>query len=608
MSQQELNIRVFQALNEKELEILEKEHRKESDATSYEAMVWAEGTPFTEIAKEIIPDKIEEWTHPFLLVITEHNSIIGAKNLCQVAAEYYAQQKQDTPLDVLSVSASMESGRLVLKTLLRIYAQSPNVTGFFDFLGEDFIKKEEEQIQVQGKVIIPDHLKNFSYTEEEIEEHQNSYEKQQQLLKCCSKEKPLLNQLDKYVPKALPKPVDYAELIYDLQTKDKELKTITKYDTFITVFRNIMTYVSGVEYYHYTNVIRGEETEEIFMKFLEAHVFDNYVTKGLLAAEDVPVMLDKLYRSLFELYIVQDLIDDPEVTDVKITGPHEVRARVKGKAYLSNISFVDREDYLRFIDSICIRNNISLRIPSQTFTDTNDDDYILRFSISAEYINSVEWPYLHIRKVPRKKLMAPDLIEKGMFNEIIRDYLLDCGRNSRGVVFAGPPGSGKTVCLNWFLEDAYEQSAEILVIQENDELFSERKGVMFQHVVNFPERDKPAVSLEQLGQLALVAGANVFIIGEVKGAEICSAITLSNSGCRTALTVHSNSSTETIDKMADLAMRGIADNIEQAKRMLKGFQTVVYLEDFKVKEITEIMGYNEEKKDVEYRYIYRREE
>ena len=30
--------------------------------------------------------------------------------------------------------------------------------------------------------------------------------------------------------------------------------------------------------------------------------------------------------------------------------------------------------------------------------------------------------------------------------------------------------------------------------------------------------------------------------------------------------------------------------------------------DFKVKEITEITGYNEEIKDVEYRYIYRREE
>ena len=203
--------------------------------------------------------------------------------------------------------------------------------------------------------------------------------------------------------------------------------------------------------------------------------------------------------------------------------------------------------------------------------------------------------------------MGQELIEKGMFDQKIMNYLIDCGKTSRGVVFAGPPGSGKTVCLNWFLECAYESSAEILVIQENDELFTYRKGVMFEHVVNNPQKGEKACSLEDLGQLALVAGANVFVIGEAKGAEICSAITLSNSGCRTAITIHSPSSTETIDKMADLAMRGYAQSYDQAKRMIKSFQTIVYLQDFKIQEISEIIGYNEEKKDMEYRYIYRRQ-
>ena len=199
-------------------------------------------------------------------------------------------------------------------------------------------------------------------------------------------------------------------------------------------------------------------------------------------------------------------------------------------------------------------------------------------------------------------------IRKVIDPEKIRDYLIDCGKTSRGVVFAGPPGSGKTVILNWFLEEAYEQSAEILVIQENDELFAYRKGVMFEHVVNYANGNETPVNLEQLGQLALVAGANVFVIGEAKGAEICSAITLSNSGCRTALTIHSPSSTETIDKMADLAMRGYAQDYDQAKRMLKSFQTIVYLQDFQVKEISEITGYDEDKHEMTYRYIYRKEE
>lgn len=131
---------------------------------------------------------------------------------------------------------------------------------------------------------------------------------------------------------------------------------------------------------------------------------------------------------------------------------------------------------------------------------------------------------------------------------------------------------------------------------------------MFQHVVKYGTGNEQPVSLEELGQLALVAGANVFIIGEAKGAEICSAITLSNSGCRTAITIHSPSSTETIDKMADLAMRGYASDIDQAKRMIRSFQTIVYLEGFKIKEISEIVGYDDVKKDMIYKHIYKREE
>ena len=256
---------------------------------------------------------------------------------------------------------------------------------------------------------------------------------------------------------------------------------------------------------------------------------------------------------------------------------------------------------------VTIKNKIDPKIPKQTFTDKSDSNYILRFSLSSSYITP-DYPVIHVRKVSRKKLMAPFLLEQGFFDEKIRDYLLDCGKNSRGVVFAGPPSSGKTTALNWFLEEAYENSAEILVIQENDELFAYRKGVTFWHVVNTPQRGEQKCTLEDLGQMALVTGANVFIIGEAKGAEICSAITLSNSGCRTAITIHSPSSTETVEKMADLAMRGYAQSYEQALRMIKSFQTIVYIQEFKVQEISEIIGFDERTKSIRYRYIYRNPE
>ena len=132
------------------------------------------------------------------------------------------------------------------------------------------------------------------------------------------------------------------------------------------------------------------------------------------------------------------------------------------------------------------------------------------------------------------------------------------------------------------------------------------KGVIFEHTVLHPMKCERACSLEELGQMALVEGANVFIIGGAKGAEICSALSLSNAGCRTAITIHSPSAEKTIDKMCDLAMRGrVYDSYEQAKRAMKSFDTIVYLRDYKVQEITKIIGYDEQKKEMIYKTIYR---
>lgn len=603
---EKVNFKVFEISDRASLEMMEKKERN-TGSGSIEMIPYAQnGTSYTEIAESIVVDMEGEWKNPLMMTVSFHKAQTGARVLCKMASDFFLEEAKKKTLDILSLSACMEGTQLKLVMLFRCYQQEkPDMMSFFETVGDEIIKEDEDVI-IKGQLIIPDEIKNFHYTENEIKEHDDAYKVQNEILLNATEEEPFLNSIEKYVPKQMFNPEDTVPLIYDLKTADMQLKLITPYHEFQNIFERVMIYVNGIEYYRYVAAIEEPEKEEEFMTFLEEHVRTTYVNKQLFIEEDVPALMNKLYCSLFKLYVVQDLIDDEDVTDIKITAPDSIRARVKGKAYMSNITFIDENDYKRFINAIAIRNGIVQNKPVQTFTDTKDDNYILRFSLTAEYVNSVNYPYMHIRKVARKKPLADELIKAGMFDEKIRDYLIDCGRHSRGVVFAGPPGSGKTVCLNWFLEDAYEQSAEILVIQENDELFAYRQGVMFQHVVNYASKGREPVNLEGLGQLALVAGANVFVIGEAKGAEICSAITLSNSGCRTALTIHTPSSTETIDKMADLALRGYANNYDEAKRMIKSFQTIVYLEDFCVKEISEIIGYDEEKKDMIYRAIYRK--
>lgn len=558
----------------------------------------ARGASYTEIAQVSVPDRDGDWVHPVNIYVSYHNSKLGIVNVAKMAMDYLYDFKKDNDLDVLSVSTGITESSIELICLVRFYAL-PITHAVMCAHIDNAIKP----VRIETRREVDDCPK---FTQEEIARHYEVIRRQDDELVSSSLDAPFLNKIESYTRQDLSH--DYMkELYYDLRTRDMQMNLVLKYEDFIVVFRECMQYItSSLEREQYYDVMREKMTKVDFMRNIESYIRRRFINQKKLPEEDLPALIAKLDRALFQLYIVQDLIDDPDITDVKITAYDSIRVRIHGKAMLSNVTFIDQEDYERFIVGLAVKNNVDLKIPSQTFTDDHDTNYILRFSIFAPYITGSGAPIIHIRKVARKKLLADDLIKAGMMDEKIRDYLLDCGKYSRGVVFAGPPGSGKTVMLNWFLEEAYEQSAEILVIQENDELFCYRKGVMFEHVVTNPQKGERATTLEDLGQMALVAGANVFVIGEAKGGEICSAITLSNSGCRTAITIHSNSSTETLDKMADLAMRGYATSYDQAKRMLKSFETIVYLRDFKVQEISQIIGYDDDKRDMVYRPIYRR--
>lgn len=593
-----------------ELEAAEKLFRKFPDSEFVPYSM--NRTSWKEVVGKVVPDKTgdnvlaENWKHPLLVTQSKHVTTIGVEELIRQANSFLIEQvEKGHKMDILSITAGVDGNQLSLTTLLRPYNTPIRIKNIYKFLGEDSLRREPTSDEKKSKLLAPESAFR-RISKEEKDAHKQIVKLQEVTLNNATSDKPFLNQLESYSFSKLTEMDPRTELEYDLRTKDMDIQLNTSYDNFIEIFQEVMQYITRNKRDNYYSVLKNKDEEKSFFSVVDAHIKKHYTSTRRLPEEDLPALMAKLRRALFDLYIVQDLIDDPMITDVKITDPKSIRVRVHGKAYLSNITFIDAEDYFRFIQGVAVSNNIDLSVPSQTFTDETDDNYILRFSLTAPYITSTGYPIIHIRKIPRKKPMSEELMVAGMFDEKIKNYLIDQSINKgKSIVFAGPPGSGKTTALNWFLEDGYESSAEILVIQENDELFSYRKGVMFEHVVLNPQRGELPCTLEDLGKMALVAGANVFVIGEAKGGEISSAITLSNSGCRTAITIHSQSSKDTIDKMADLAMRGTANiTYDQAKRMIKSFQIIVYMEDYQVKEISEIIGYDEDKKDMIYRSIY----
>ena len=417
----------------------------------------------------------------------------------------------------------------------------------------------------------------------------------------ASYEIPMLNRGLKYVPDSGRTIEDDAPLIYDAVSSLRKRTHISQQE-FEYIYRDTMRFFTEQERFQFKQYQSGEKKPKDFYRDCGNYLRRNF--ESMNNKNDFDVMMGRIDLAIFGYDVIQPLIDHPDTTDIKICSPNDIRVRVKGKAYKSNATFLDENDLFRFVEGLSIRNNVNIfAYPVLTFTDKHDENYILRFTVSSPMVNSVDYPYLHIRKVPKTKAYFDDLIKAGMLNEDLKLYLIDRAKASKGIVFAGPPGSGKSTLLNAYIEHI-PKTRETLVIQENDELYTEQSGFMFKHVTH-GFQGEPVCTLEDLGKMALVEGCNEFIIGEVKGGEMRYAMTLLNAGGYAALTVHSTNAYETLDKLADLVKYGSSYTFEEARRMLKTFDTVVYMEGFKIREVLEVKGYNDKTHNFEYINIYR---
>ena len=418
---------------------------------------------------------------------------------------------------------------------------------------------------------------------------------------------PLLNRDEEYVSDSNRSFEDDYNVTYNA-TGDLTPKIHMKKEDFEAVYVDAMKFFCETEKYSFKKYQSGELSVDAFVQSATAHLKKTYpqyfVAKGSESEWDLKAMLNRIYTAIFRYDVLQPLIDEDDTSDIKISSPHDIRVRVGGKAYKSNANFIDEADLTRFVDGLGIRNKVDvLEHPVITFTDTHDENYILRFTVTAPWVTPNDYPCLHIRKVPKTKPDYDVLIKRGMLNDKIKQYLIDRAKDARCVVFAGPPGSGKSTLLNAFIE-FIPKTRETLVIQENDELTTEQSGFIFKHPTH-GFGGEPIVTLEDLGRMALVEGCNEFIIGEVKGGEMRAGATIINTGGYAAFTIHSNNAKAVLPKAADLVKYGSDYSFEEAKMMLGCIDTIVYMEGYKVREILECTGYNRDAKDFEYIPIYK---
>lgn len=325
-----------------------------------------------------------------------------------------------------------------------------------------------------------------------------------------------------------------------------------------------------------------------------------------LGEEQLRQLLVEFDQYVFGYSVLSPLIDDKEISDIRVLGYDNVRVKRFGKRMDGGVCFSSEQEYKQFIDYIATRNQVSISNLNAIarFTDTESHpDFILRFTLSMPIINTYQEAYLCIRKVPKNFPLMKDLIARNMLN--LDQARLLTERFRRGsILICGGNSSGKTTLLNALKETLPDDKA-VLIVQQAEELTTQfHPDMMFLHSLSASAESQVAYDLKDISIAGLTMDVDYFLIGEIKGGEALYLVNAACTGQICAGTIHSTSARRAIDKLVDYAMYESRYSRNELMRMLDCFETIVFMKDYQVREIYCCKGWDEERKELMYDKLY----
>ena len=345
---------------------------------------------------------------------------------------------------------------------------------------------------------------------------------------------------------------------------------------------------------------RGVVGKEEFLADVREHIKAHYG-----GDRDTEQLLKAFEQYIFGYSILSPLIDDLDISDIRVVGYDNIRVKKKGRRMDAGVSFASEKEYRQFIDYVATKNqvNISNLNAIQRFTDTESHPaFILRFTISMPLVNTYSEPYLCIRKVPKDFPMMKELIEREMLDRDTAELLIKRFRQGSTLICGGN-SSGKTTLLN-ALKETLPDNMAILITQQADELTTRfHPDTMFLHSLPGSGENQVHYDLKHISIAGLTMDVDFFIIGEVKGEEALYLLNAAYTGQLCAATIHAPSADRAPDKLVDYAMYESRYSRDELMRMMECFKTMIFMEHYKVKEIFHCKGWNREKKELEFERI-----
>lgn len=319
-----------------------------------------------------------------------------------------------------------------------------------------------------------------------------------------------------------------------------------------------------------------------------------------------------LFNSIRGYDILQELIDDHEITEIMINGYNNIFIEKNGRLIKSNVRFSSPEKLHDVIQQIVSNVNRRVNEASPIADARLYDGSRVNIVLNPVALNG---PVVTIRKFSESPMTIQNLIDFHSITIEAADYLKQLVVSGYNIFVCGGTGSGKTTFLN-ALSNFIPVTERVITIEDSAELqISNIPNLVRLEARQANTEGKNEITLRDLIRSALRMRPDRLLIGEIRGAEALDMLTAFNTGHDGSMsTGHGNSPKDMLRRMESMVLMGVDMPVSAIKgQIASAVDIMIYLgrlrdHSRRVLEITEIADYKKDEIILNPLFVFHEEE
>ena len=300
------------------------------------------------------------------------------------------------------------------------------------------------------------------------------------------------------------------------------------------------------------------------------------MTRGLaISMESRKNLRLQIFHSIRKLDVLQELVDDPGVTEIMINGVDNIFTERNGRISRQELGFESKEKLEDIVQQIVASCNRVVNESSPIVDARLENGSRVNIVLSPVALNG---PIITIRRFPENPMTMENLIEYGALTPYIRDYLALLVKAGYNIFISGGTGSGKTTFLN-ALSNYIPKDLRVITIEDNAELqIREVPNLVRLEARNANVEGCKEITIRDLIKSSLRMRPDWIIVGEVRGSECVDMLQAMNTGHMAMSTGHANSAADMLSRIETMVLMGMDIPLSAIRgQIASGIDIVVHL-------------------------------